>query len=120
MKCLDEANGQWEGVFKNYSSVRKADGDAIAKMAIENYVEMRDLVTQKEFIQKKEIANILTERFPDRFIPRYNMVSFTSIPYSEVYRRGKIQAEIIKNINPENPDMNLAEELIIKKLNPIL
>ena len=89
-------------------------------MAIENYVEMRHLVTRKEFIQQKKISNILWERFPNRFIPRYNMVSFTSIPYSEVYKRGEIQNQIIKDINPENPDMNLAEELIIERLNPIL
>ena len=88
-------------------------------MAIENYVEMRDLVTRKEFIQQKEISNILTELFPNRFIPRYNMVSFTSIPYSEVYRRGELQQQIIKDINPENPDMELAEKLIMEKLNPI-
>ena len=89
-------------------------------MAIENYEEMRHLVTRKEFIKKKETSNILWERFPNRFIPRYNMVSFTSIPYSEVYKRGEIQNQIIKDINPENPDMNLAEELIIERLNPIL
>ena len=120
MKCLDKAQGNWGTVCEKYSTVRRSDGHAIADMAIENYVEMRDLVTKKEFLNTKKISNILFERFPERFIPRYNMVSFTSIPYSEVYRRGKIQAEIIKNINPENPDMNLAEELIMKKLNPIL
>ena len=81
---------------------------------------MRDLVTRKELIQQKEISNILTELFPNRFIPRYNMVSFTSIPYSEVYRRGELQQQIIKDINPENPDMELAEKLIMEKLNPIL
>ena len=89
-------------------------------MAIENYIDMRDLVARKEFIQEKNISNILWERFPNRFIPRYNMVSFTSIPYSEVYRRGKLQKKIIKNINPKNPDMELAEELIIEELNPII
>ena len=83
-------------------------------------MEMRDLVARKEFIQEKNISNILWERFPNRFIPRYNMVSFTSIPYSEVYRRGKLQKKIIKNINPKNPDMELAEELIIEELNPII
>ena len=120
MKCLDEAHGNWDTVCEKYSLVRKTDGHAIAKMAIENYVEMRHLVTRKEFIQQKKISNILWKRFPDRFIPRYNMVSFTSIPYSEVYKRGEIQDQIIRDINLENPDMNLAEELIIKRLNPIL
>ena len=43
-------------------------------------------------------------QYPDRFIPRYNMVSFTSIPYSEVYRRGNIQKEIISSMNLEKPN----------------
>ena len=120
MQCLDETGINWEGVCKKYSSIRKVDCDAIAKMALENYVEMRDLVTRKEFLQQQKISNILLEHFPDRFIPRYNMVSFTSIPYSEVYRRGEIQEQILKDINSENPDMNFAEKLILKKLNPIL
>jgi len=80
---------------------------------------MRDLVIRKEFIQQKKTSNILWERFPDRFIPRYNMVSFTSIPYSEVYLRGEIQKKIIKDINPENPNLKLAEELIINQLTAI-
>jgi kynurenine 3-monooxygenase len=117
MQCLDEAQGNWDGVCEKYSSYRKADGHAIAKMAIENYVEMRDLVTQKEFKQQKKTSNILWKRFPHHFIPRYNMVSFTSIPYSEVYRRGEIQKQIIKDLNSKNLDMDLAEKLIMEKLN---
>jgi len=120
MECLDEADGNWGTVCEKYSLVRKKDGHAIADMAIENYMEMRNLVTQKSFIQDKNTANNLWKKFPDRFIPRYNMVSFTSITYSEVYRRGAIQKQIINDINPKNPDMKLAEELIIEKLAPIL
>ena len=120
MECLDEADGNWGIVCEKYSLVRKEDGHAIADMAIENYMEMRDLVTQKRFIQEQNTSNNLWQRFPDRFIPRYNMVSFTSITYSEVYRRGAIQKQIINDINPKNPDMELAEELIIEKLDPIL
>ena len=120
MQCLDEDDGNWETVCERYSLVRKADGHAIADMAIENYIEMRDLITRKEFLQEKNTSNILWKKFPDRFIPRYNMVSFTSIPYSDVYRRGEIQKQIIRDINPDNPDMKLAEKLINEKLTPIL
>ena len=81
---------------------------------------MRDLITRKEFLQEKNTSNILWKKFPDRFIPRYNMVSFTSIPYSDVYKRGEIQKQIIRDINPDNPDMKLAEKLINEKLTPIL
>ena len=120
MQCLDETGINWEGVCKKYSAIRKADCDAIAKMALENYVEMRDLVTRKEFLQQQKISNILLEHFPDRFIPRYNMVSFTSIPYSEVYRRGNIQNEIISKLNLENLDMTLVKSMINNKLSPLV
>ena len=60
------------------------------------------------------------EKIPRPFYPRYNMVSFTSIPYSDVYKRGEIQKQIIRDINPDNPDMKLAEKLINEKLTPIL
>lgn len=120
MKCLDESQGNWKDVFKKYSFIRKEDCDAIAQMALENYVEMRDLVTQKEFLQQQKISNLLSERFPDRFIPRYNMVSFTSMPYSEVYRRGDIQKEIISKLNLDNLDMTIAESMINNKLSSLM
>ena len=119
MQCLEETSGNWQEVFKKYHSSRKDDGHAIAKMAIENYVEMRDLVTREKFKQQKETSNILWKNFPEYFIPRYNMVSFTSIPYSEVYRRGEIQKQIINDLNSRNLDMELAEKLIMEKLNTI-
>ena len=119
MEFLDASGGKWNNLFREYNVARKADADAIAKMAIENYVEMRDLVAQKEFIHEKKIANKLSERCPGRFIPRYNMVSFTSIPYSEVYKRGKIQKKIISKLDIENPDLKMAEIMIQQKLHPI-
>ena len=62
------------------------------------------------------MINQLYKLYPDRFIPRYNMVSFTSIPYSEVYRRGNIQKEIISSMNLENPNFNALREMIEDKL----
>ena len=117
--CIDKCDQKWGTVFEEYNNLRKFDGHAIADMAIENYLEMRDLVTRKEFIKSKDVSNILWKNFPDRFIPRYNMVSFTSIPYSEVYRRDKIQTEILNKIDINNLDMNQAEKLIMEKLEPI-
>ncbi len=118
MQCIDETEN-WDLLFEKYNKIRKADGHAIANMAIENYLEMRDHVTQKKFIKNKEISNKLWKKFPNRFVPRYNMVSFTSIPYSEVYERGKIQNEIINNINCEDKNFTLAKKQIKLKLNSI-
>jgi len=120
MSCLDVLNGKWNDLFTRYNVLRKADADAIAKMAIENYLEMRDLVAKKEFINEKKFANMLSKRFPNYFIPRYNMVSFTSIPYSEVYKRGRIQKKIISKLNIKNLDIKIAEKMIHEQLNSIV
>ena len=116
MDCVDSGDDNWLDIFSSYNKMRKSDADAIAQMAIENYIEMRDSVAQSDYKAKKKIANSLSIEFPDRFIPRYNMVSFTSIPYSEVYKRGKIQQEIISQLMENELDLQKAEKLITEKL----
>jgi len=116
MDCVDSGDDNWLNIFSSYNKMRKPDADAIAQMAIENYIEMRDSVAQSDYKAKKKIANSLSIEFPDRFIPRYNMVSFTSIPYSEVYKRGKIQQEIISQLMENELDLQKAEKLITEKL----
>jgi kynurenine 3-monooxygenase len=119
MNCIKKNYADWSKTFSSYNKIRKPDADAIANMAIENYIEMRDSVAQSDYIQRKKIANALFAAFPDRFIPRYNMVSFTSIPYSQVYERGKVQQEIIYQLIGEVLDMQKAEQLINEKLPPL-
>jgi kynurenine 3-monooxygenase len=119
MDYIDKCHGNWQAIFTTFNEKRKPDTDAIAKMAIENYIEMRDMVAQPEYIVRKKLANDLHRKFPNQFIPRYNMVSFSSIPYAEVYRRGMAQKEIISNLKNENLDMLLAEALINEQLEPV-
>jgi kynurenine 3-monooxygenase len=119
MDYIDKCHGNWQAIFTTFNEKRKPDTDAIAKMAIENYIEMRDMVAQPEYIVRKKLANDLHREFPNQFIPRYNMVSFSSIPYAEVYRRGMVQKEIISNLKNENLDMLLAEALINEQLEPV-
>ena len=113
---LEKHKGDWDNTLTDYAKHRKPDADAIAQMAIENYIEMRNSVAQSEYINIRETANTLYKNFPTQFIPRYNMVSFTSIPYSQVYERGEIQKNIISTLNGESVDLTLAESLINEQL----
>jgi kynurenine 3-monooxygenase len=79
-----------------FSARRKPNADAIADMALENYVEMRDSVRDPGFLLRQRIGFELERRFPDRFVPRYALVMFRDdVPYAEAQRRGKIQEEIL-------------------------
>ncbi len=82
--------------FGRFEAERRADTDAIAAMALENYVEMRDGVRSPDFAQRRALAVQLEQAFPERFIPRYSMVMFhPEIPYREAQRRGAQQERII-------------------------
>ena len=81
--------------FRAYEAERKPDADAIAQMALDNYIEMRSGVVDPDYVAKRELALHLEERHPDHLRPRYNMVMFSTMPYSEAQDRAARQAEII-------------------------
>jgi kynurenine 3-monooxygenase len=75
---------------------RRPDTEAIAAMALENYVEMRDGVRSPQFAQRQALSAQLESRFPARFIPRYSMVMFhPEIPYAQAQRRGAQQQQLL-------------------------
>jgi kynurenine 3-monooxygenase len=120
-RCIELHGRDWENVFRSFETLRKANADAIADLAVENFYEMRDLVTDSRFILKKEIEHVLEEKFPDRFVPKYSMVTFHRVPYSVAMKRGKIQEEILDELaenteRADRVDLEQASRLIQLKL----
>jgi kynurenine 3-monooxygenase len=119
---LLDRHEHWPELFVQFERQRRVNTEAIAQMALENYVEMRDTVLDAKYRRQKALSLELERRFPDRFIPRYSMVMFhPEIPYAEALRRGTIQAGILDELdNPEgSPDMARAEALIHERLPPV-
>ena len=81
--------------FAGYEAERKPNTDAIADMALENYIEMRAGVVDPDYLAKRNLALELEQRHPDHISPRYNMVMFSTMPYAEARARAKAQGEII-------------------------
>ncbi len=82
------------GAFKRYEVERKPNVDAIADMALENYVEMRAGVIDPDYLAKRALALELEQRHPQHLSPRYNMVMFSTMPYAEAQSRAEAQAKI--------------------------
>ena len=122
-KFFEEEKGDWEKTFTRYDRFQRPNGDAIAEMALENFVEMRDKVGDKEFLLRKSVDLRLEKLFPRFYRTRYAMVVYTLIPYSLAQQAGKIQKEILDEVcqgivTPEQMDVKRAEELIQRKLVP--
>jgi kynurenine 3-monooxygenase len=120
-ECIDKFGTDWEKVLTEYENLRKINSDAIADLAQENFIEMRDLVADKRFQLKKKIETELYKKFPDKFIPKYSMVTFHRFPYSVTLKRGKIQEEILHELSEgvtdvSDVDFKQAEKSINTKL----
>ena len=119
---LLDAHDDWQELFAAFERARRPNTEAIAQMALENYVEMRDAVLDARYLRLKALAMTLERRFPDRFIPRYSMVMFhPGIPYAEALRRGAVQSQLLAELDVGDapPDAALAERLIRERLPPV-
>jgi kynurenine 3-monooxygenase len=121
-RCLAEAGGDWARTFERFFVRRKPDAEAIADMALENYIEMRDHVRDPAFLRRQQVAFALERRFPERFERRYGLVMFRDdVPYAEAQRRGRIQEEILTDLvgglqDPDAVDYERAGRLIEERL----
>ena len=115
---LDAANGNWDGLFDEYSKVRVKDGNAIIDLSLMNYIEMRDLTGNKDFLLRKKIEAKFSNLHPEKWIPMYSQTTFTHIPYHQVIANGKAQDVVMEEVMKmpnihENWD---AEEVMEKML----
>jgi kynurenine 3-monooxygenase len=81
--------------FAAFETERLPNARAIQQMALENYLEMRERVDDADFLLQRALERELAARHPDRFVPRYAMVTFRRLPYATAYERGRIQRELL-------------------------
>jgi kynurenine 3-monooxygenase len=98
-QLLNQFDDDWELVCSAFQTQRKPDADAIAQLALDNFVEMRDLVGTADFLLRKKIEARLHELYPKRWIPLYSMVTFHDhVRYSEAYETGQKQKKIMDQV----------------------
>jgi kynurenine 3-monooxygenase len=93
-ECL-ASEGSWPAALADYERRRKPNADAIAELALEHFIELRDKVGDPEFLLRKQIERWLAEIHPERFTPLYALISFTTLPYVEALARGREQEKLI-------------------------
>ncbi|MCF7560536.1 FAD-dependent monooxygenase [Sabulilitoribacter multivorans] len=96
---LDQHEGNWETVFREYEKTRKIDTDAIADLAIDNFHEMKDHVANPIFQEKRKLEMALEKEFPDEYSSKYSLVTFNeNIGYREAMLKGRAQDKAILNM----------------------
>ncbi|HYV38962.1 MAG TPA: NAD(P)/FAD-dependent oxidoreductase [Gemmataceae bacterium] len=95
-RCIRAHAPKWEAAFAHYETERKENTDALADMAIDNFLEMRDRVSSRLFLWKKWFHLLLHKLLPRWYLPLYTLVTFTTTPYAVARRRAQQQERIVR------------------------
>jgi kynurenine 3-monooxygenase len=104
-EAISNGKEDWEAIFENFSKTRKPNADAIADLALDNFVEMRDKVGDRKFLYRKQIEKKISETWPEKYTPAYSLVTFSHMPYAEAQRLAYARNEIL-NAMSEIHDIN--------------
>jgi len=121
--CI-EGHDDLASAFAAFEAGRKPDATAIQDMALENYIEMRDLVDDPNFLLQQALERKLQARHPGRFVPHYSMVTFMRIPYAVALERSNVQRGILVDATRgldslEQVDWPAVDAEVERKLTPL-
>ena len=121
-ELIDKHGDNWDEILKSFQELRKPDADAIADLAVNNFIEMRERTADPKFLLQKKIEAKLHENHPDKWIPAYSQVTFSPhIRYSEALKNSQRQEEIMQEIMQLKDidtswNSDRVEQLILSKL----
>ena len=95
LDLLERSDDDWADAFEEFARTRKPDADALADLALDNFVEMRDKVASRRFRAAAALRRLAERAFPTRYVPLYEMVTFSRTPYAEAVRRAERQDRVV-------------------------
>jgi len=110
--------------FAAFQEQRLPSARAIQTMALENYLEMRDRVDNDDYLLQRALEHELAQRHPERFMPRYAMVTFHRMPYEVAFERGQRQRELLVELTAgherlDTLDWDRVDALVRERLSPL-
>ncbi len=94
-ECMDRHGSNLRKAFEAFEAARKPNTDALADLAVSNFVEMRDHTGSHLFLLKKKAEKFLAKVFPGWYVPLYTLVTFTRTPYAQAVARARRQNRIV-------------------------
>lgn len=120
---LDAGPADFASWIGHFAARRKPDADAIADLALENFVEMRDKVADPQFLLQRAVEAQMVARLGRRYWTRYQLVSFSRVPYRAAKAIGALQASVLQDVTAgcsklSEVDLDRAEALVRAEVLP--
>ncbi len=117
-EMLEANDWDFEKVIPAFAEIQYKNGHAVADLAMRNFVEMRDLTADPEFLLRKKIERKVHEKSPSEWVPLYSMVTFRETGYAEAWAEGLRQDRIMEQVMQlpgihENWDSDAVTELVL-------
>ncbi len=116
-QCIEEYGADWDRILDVYQKRRKPNADAIADLAIQNFVEMRDLVGDEEFLRRKGLEKQLIDHYPGEYKSQYERVTFTNDDYKEALMAGEKNQQFLNLLIENGLENQINQE---NKIRPLL
>jgi kynurenine 3-monooxygenase len=113
---IEKFKGDWPKILDAYQKSRKPNADAIATLALNNFVEMRDLVGSPEFLHRKHVEHELTELYPELFKSQYELTTFHTTPYKYALDMGAKNDRLLDHLIQNGLESKLADAGYMKPL----
>jgi len=115
-QCIDEFHGDWTKILDAYQKSRKPNADAIASLALQNFIEMRDLVGSAEFLHKKHVEHDLVVLYPDKYKSQYERTTFSNDNYLDALNWGAKNDALLEHIISEKLEDKVNDAQFMEQL----
>lgn len=105
VEMINKYGDDWESIFKSYEKSRKPNADAIAELSMRNFIEMSTKTADEKFLLQKKIEKWFSDKHPEKWLPLYSRVTFSTQPYSEALAIGDFQNKIMEEVMTTIPDI---------------
>lgn len=112
-ECIAACPDDLSAAYAEYSRRRKLNTDALAQLAVENFVEMRDQVNDPAFVFRKRVEHAVEALFPE-YRSLYEMVTFSTIPYAEAAARAERARRAVAALGLSSDAERALGELVIR------
>lgn len=97
-ELLDAHQDDWAKVMPAFYQARKINTDAVAQMSMDNYHEIQTNIRDNRFNLKKQLEQVLMQRYPQHYVSKHVLVMFTNTPYAEAQAYGAVQSEFLDSL----------------------
>jgi kynurenine 3-monooxygenase len=98
LELHEKHSGNWSQILTDFEKKQKPNADAIADMALENWVEMKEKVGDSRFLLRKKVEAALEQKYPGVFKSRYGLITYTLTSYALAQKAGQKQNQIIDRL----------------------